>query len=130
MVDFSDWDSLDDAVYDAPKFQGDKESRRKAMQEYLEVSRQAAEELIAEIGQAEFDAREHWINNPLIKPLSKVAMFEEWEARVRKEVVDEIVELLEDPSTMSNWWAMPDRSLGLYGNLKNYVIALIKGEQK
>ena len=53
-------------------------------------------------------------------------MFEEWEERIRKEVVDEIVEMLEDPATMSNWWATPDKSLGLYGNLKNYVITLIK----
>lgn len=40
-----------------------------------------------------------------------------------------IIKLLEDPATMSNWWATPDKSLGLYGNLKNYVIALIKGEK-
>ena len=42
---------------------------------------------------------------------------------------ERIIKLLEDPNTMSNWWAMPDKSLGLYGNLKNYVIALIKGEK-
>lgn len=47
-----------------------------------------------------------------------------------KDTEDRIIKLLEDPATMSNWWAMPDKSLGLYGNLKNYVIALIKGEQK
>jgi hypothetical protein len=43
---------------------------------------------------------------------------------------ERIIKLLEDPATMSNWWAMPDKSLGLYGNLKNYVIELIKGETK
>lgn len=41
---------------------------------------------------------------------------------------ERIIKLLEDPATMSNWWAMPDKSLGLYGNLKNYVIELIKGK--
>lgn len=41
-----------------------------------------------------------------------------------------IIKLLEDPATLSHWWSMPDKSLGLYGNLKNYVIALIKGENK
>jgi hypothetical protein len=41
---------------------------------------------------------------------------------------ERIVKMLEDPATMSNWWATPDKSLGLYGNLKNYVIALIKGK--
>lgn len=46
----------------------------------------------------------------------------------RKHEQERIIKLLEDPATMSNWWAMPDKSLGLYGNLKNYVIELIKGE--
>ena len=41
---------------------------------------------------------------------------------------ERIIKLLEDPVTMSNWWATPDKSLGLYGNLKNYVIELIKEE--
>jgi hypothetical protein len=50
--------------------------------------------------------------------------------RSSEQVRDDIVKMLEDPATMSNWWAMPDKSLGLYGNLKNYVIALIKGENK
>lgn len=126
MTDFSDWESAEDSVYDAPRFKADKESRQKAMQNYLELSQQLEDALVAEMGQEEYDASQHWINNPLIKPRSKVAMFEEWEERIRKEIVDEIIEMLEDPATMSNWWAMPDRSLGLYGNLKNYVIALIK----
>jgi GTPase Era involved in 16S rRNA processing len=130
MVDFSDWESAEDAVYDTPGFKADKESRQKAMQRYLELSQQLEDELVAEMGQEEYDASQHWINNPLIKPRSKVAMFEKWEARIRKEVVDEIVELLENPSTMSNWWSQVDKNLGLYGNLKNYVIALIKGEKK
>jgi hypothetical protein len=41
---------------------------------------------------------------------------------------ERIIKLLEDPATLSNWWAMPDKSIGLYGNLMNYVIALIKGD--
>lgn len=40
-----------------------------------------------------------------------------------------IIKLLEDPATMSNWWSQVDKNLGLYGNLKNYVIALIKKEK-
>lgn len=130
MVDFSDWESAEDSVYDGPDAEElAAAAKRKAMREYMELSQQLEDELVTEMGQEEYDASQHWINNPLIKPRSKVAMFEKWEARIRKEVVDEIVELLEDPSTMSNWWAMPDKSLGLYGNLKNYVIALIKGEK-
>lgn len=39
-----------------------------------------------------------------------------------------IIKLLEDPVVMSNWWSQVDKNLGLYGNLKNYVIALIKGK--
>lgn len=49
--------------------------------------------------------------------------------RGRADERERIIKLLEDPATMSNWWAMPDKSLGLYGNLKNYVIALINGEK-
>ncbi len=41
----------------------------------------------------------------------------------------EIIKLLEDPVIMSNWWSQVDKNLGLYGNLKNYVIALIEGEK-
>lgn len=42
---------------------------------------------------------------------------------------DRIIKLLENPVIMSNWWSQVDKNLGLYGNLKNYVIALIKGEK-
>ena len=56
--------------------------------------------------------------------------FEYEQSKVASATEERIIKLLEDPATMSNWWAMPDKSLGLYGNLKNYVIALIKGEQK
>ena len=44
-----------------------------------------------------YDANQHWINNPLIKPQSKVSMFEEWEARVRKEERQKVIaELTEE----------------------------------
>jgi len=43
-----------------------------------------------------YDANEHWINNPLIKPISKVGMFEEWEARVRKEERQKVIAELTD----------------------------------
>jgi hypothetical protein len=32
-----------------------------------------------------FDANEHWINNPLISPISKLDMLKDWEFRIRKE---------------------------------------------
>lgn len=126
-----DWDNPDDAVYDGPdEEQIAAAKKRKAMREYMEWSAQLEDEMIAEMGQEAYDASQHWINNPLIKPVSKVAMFEEWEERIRKEQNERIIKLLEDPATMSNWWAMPDKSLGLYGNLKNYVVELIKEESK
>lgn len=43
---------------------------------------------------------------------------------------ERITKLLEDPVVMSYWWSKVDKNLGMYGNLKAYVIALIKGEQK
>ncbi len=42
---------------------------------------------------------------------------------------ERIIKLLEDPMTLNRWWGKPDQSLGLYGNLAQYVIALIKGEK-
>lgn len=120
MVDFSDWESAEDSVYDTPGFKADKESRRKAMQKYLELSQQLEDELVTEMGQEEYDASQHWINNPLIKPRSKVAMFEEWEARIRKEENDHIVKLLEE------------RKCGCYCEVHMVLdpaIAAIKGEK-
>jgi len=43
---------------------------------------------------------------------------------------ERIIKLLEDPNTLGAWWSNPEANIGLYGNLKNFVIALIKGEQK
>ena len=43
---------------------------------------------------------------------------------------ERIINLLEDPNTLGAWWSNPEVNIGLYGNLKNFVIALIKGEQE
>ena len=43
---------------------------------------------------------------------------------------ERIINLLEDPNTLGAWWSNPEVNIGLYGNLKNFVIAVIKGEQK
>jgi hypothetical protein len=91
-----DWDNPDDAVYDGPdEEQLAAAAKRKAMREYMEWSAQLEDELIAEMGQEAYDASQHWINNPLIKPVSKVAMFEEWEARIRREQDDRTIKLFE-----------------------------------
>jgi len=122
-----DWDNPDDAVYDAPRFKADKGSREKAMQRYLELSQQLEDELIAEMGQEAYEASQHWINNPLIKPVSKVAMFEEWEERIRKEQNGRIIELLDD-------WKCGhpdcdgDKTEVCYP--KHYLIQRIEGENK
>jgi hypothetical protein len=92
-----DWDNPDDAVYDGPD--GEQlaaAAKRKAMREYMDWSHEVEDAIIKSIGQEEYDAREHWINNPLIKPQSKVHLFEEWEQRVRKEQNERIIELLEE----------------------------------
>ena len=95
MVDFSDWESAEDSAYDSFGFKLDIESRLKAMQKYLEVSQEIEDELVAEMGQEEYDASQHWINNPLISPRSKVSMLEEWGARIRKEENEHTIKLLE-----------------------------------
>ena len=93
MVDFSDWESAEDAAYDGPDAEEQAAwARRKAMRRYMEISQQLENELIAEMGQEEYEASQHWINNPLIKPRSKVAKFEEWEEYIRKEEVERIAE--------------------------------------
>lgn len=44
------------------------------MKEYLDASTELEREEIAEIGQEAYDASQHWVNNPLIKPISKLGM--------------------------------------------------------
>jgi hypothetical protein len=121
-----DWDNPDDAVYDGPdEEQIAAAKKRKAMREYMEWSAQLQDELIAEMGQEAYDASQHWINNPLIKPVSKVAMFEEWEARIRREQNERIIKLLEEQR----------RELMEQGGITEAIIMgsaieLIKGETK
>lgn len=50
-------------------------------------------------------------------------------AKGKQQEQERIIKLLEDPMTLNRWWGKPDQSLGLYGNLAQYVIALIKGEK-
>jgi hypothetical protein len=62
------------------------------------------------------------------------AEFDRWlaqhDAEIAAQAEQRIIKLLEDPVVMSNWWSQVDKNIGLYGNLKNYVIALINGENK
>lgn len=128
MADFSDWESAEDSVYDAPRFKADKESRQKAMQKYLELSQRLEDELVAEMGQEEYDASQHWINNPLIKPRSKVAMFEDWEERVRKGETERIIKLLEEQRVLCSdekcCWLATEYSCDC-----EKTIALLQGEK-
>lgn len=121
MVDFSDWDSAEDAVYDGPDAEQQAAyAKRKAMREYMDWSQEIEDAIIKSIGQEEYDAREHWINNPLIKPRSKVHLFEQWEARIRKEENEHIIKLLEE------------RKCGCYCEVHMVLdpaIAAIKGEK-
>ena len=92
-----DWDNPDDAVYDIPdEEQLAAAAKRKAMREYMDWSHEIEDAIIKSIGQEEYDAREHWINNPLIKPRNKVHLFEQWEERIRKEQNERIIKLLDD----------------------------------
>lgn len=89
-----DWNNPDDAVYDSPdEEQLAAKKRREAFNELRKID----EELYNSYEDKElFWALEHWINNPLIKPKSKVYLFEQWEERVRKEQNQNIVKLLEE----------------------------------
>jgi hypothetical protein len=119
-----DWDNKDDAIYDGPdEEQIAAAAKRKAMREYMEWSAQLEDEMIAEMGQEAYEASQHWINNPLIKPVSKVAMFEEWEERIREEQNERIIKLVERFSF--------DEELGFsFEQAKEDLLTLIKGENK
>ncbi len=43
---------------------------------YMEASDALEAEMIAEMGQERYDASQHWMNNPLISPISKVDAYE------------------------------------------------------
>jgi hypothetical protein len=120
-----DWDNPDDAVYDTPdEEQIAAAAKRKAMLEYMDWSLEVEDAIIKSIGQAEYYASEHWINNPLIKPQSKVYLFEQWEERIRKEQNECIIKLLEkDLAINSKKWADAEMEWGLYR-----AIELIKEE--
>lgn len=91
-----DWNNPDDAVYDIPdEEQLAAAAKRKAMLEYMDWSLEVEDAIIKSIGQAEYYASEHWINNPLIKPQSKVHLFEQWEERIREEQNERIIKLFE-----------------------------------
>jgi hypothetical protein len=99
-----DWNNPDDAVYDGPdEDQLAAAAKRKAMREYMDWSMEVEDAIIKSIGQEEYDAREHWINNPLIRPQTKVHLFEQWEERIRKEQDNRTVELLEGLSHPGDW---------------------------
>ena len=72
----------------------DRERRKIALEEMVRI-----EEEIRSYDPELYDANQHWINNPLIKPISKVDMFERWEERVRGETKQELVELLKKELT-------------------------------
>lgn len=106
------------------------------MYDYLKMSQELEDELIAEMGQEAYDASQHWINNPLIKPVSKMAMFEEWEGRIRKEQNERIIKLLEEEQRKCEQAGLFANDSSLRGELQtlfiglNGAIELIKGEQK
>ena len=92
-----DWDNPDDAVYDGP----DEEqlAAKKRREAFIEM-RRIDEEIYNSYEDKElYWALEHWINNPLIKPKSKVYLFEQWEERIRKEENDRIIKLFEALNT-------------------------------
>ena len=135
MVDFSDWESAEDAAYDGPDAEQQAAyAKRKAMREYMELSQQIEDELIAEMGQEEYEASQHWINNPLIKPRSKVSLFEQWEARIRKEEIERIAESIKADRMESK--EIDDLFDGIVfqtlsrSEFKEALIKFIKEEQK
>jgi hypothetical protein len=128
-----DWNNPEDAVYDGPD--GEQlaaAAKRKAMREYMDWSMEIEDAIIKSIGQEEYDAREHWINNPLIKPQSKVYLFEQWEERIRKEQNERIIKLIEGFTCgkhpipeFCKWAGIDDQC-----NTAQELIELIKGETK
>jgi hypothetical protein len=129
-----DWDNSNDAIYDIPdEEQLAAAAKRKAMREYMDWSMEVEDAIIKSIGQEEYDAREHWINNPLIKPQSKVHLFEEWEQRIRKEQNERIIKLLDEhkQTTKSVGGFLGVCSCGKsIDDYSEHLIALIKGENK
>jgi hypothetical protein len=92
---------------------------QEAFDAYMKISQEIEDSLIAEMGQEAYDASQHWVNNPLISPISKVHNFEEHEKWVRKDQTERIIKLLEDENN-------DEMSI----DYQSYLIALIKGENK
>jgi hypothetical protein len=114
-----DWDNSDDAIYDGlDDEQIATAAKRKAMREYMDWSMEVEDAIIKSIGQEEYDAREHWINNPLIKPQSKVHLFEEWEQRIRKEQIERVIKLIEEFIENSDLPEVADRLEWLKDSIK------------
>ena len=57
-----------------------KKERREALSNLIQIGQEIRKE-----NPDLFDANEHWINNPLISPISKLDMLKDWEFRIRKE---------------------------------------------
>lgn len=55
--------------------------KKEAFEALRKLEEETAREIIAEIGIEAYEAQDHWINNPLIKPLNKVHILNEWMAR-------------------------------------------------
>lgn len=66
---------------------------------YLKASHELEEHLRDSYGDELFEAKQHWVNNPLIKPLSKVAMFDKAIERAKKETEERIIALLDQKHT-------------------------------
>ena len=79
---------------DLENFPNGGERRKKEQEEALDELRRMTEELRASDPET-FDANQHWINNPLISPISKVHMFAEWEERIRREERERITRVAE-----------------------------------
>ncbi len=97
---------------------------QEAFDAYMKMSQEIEDSLIAEMGQEAYDASQHWVNNPLISPISKVHNFEEHEKWVRKDQTERIVKLLE-----RLWEKTQGTDIPAVVILPN-AIELIKGEQK
>ena len=91
---------------------------QEAFDAYMKMSQEIEDSLIAEMGQEAYDASQHWVNNPLISPISKVHNFEEHEKWVRKDQTERIIKLLDELDD-EEWMG-----------INQDFIALIKGENK
>jgi hypothetical protein len=125
-----DWDNSDDAVYDAPdEEQLEAKKRREAFNELRKID----EEIYNSYEDKElYWANEHWINNPLIKPKSKVYLFEQLEERIRKEQNERIIKLLDEhkqtTKSVSGFLGVCSCGESIDDYLE-HLIALIKGEK-